>query len=192
MADNATEQPIEATAAEHSRPRSDTTDYAAYIRSHVRTVSNWPIAGVEFRDITPLLSEPASLRLIVEAFVDRYRGLEVDYFAGLEARGFILAPLLAYELGAGFIPIRKKGKLPFSTLSETYQLEYGEATVEVHTDACKAGDRVVLVDDLIATGGTLLAGRRCATSVMASCVGISEGPTTPRMRTSVSRSGYNP
>lgn len=134
-------------------------EIADFVQSHVRTVPDWPAPGVQFRDITPLMSEHATLKVIADAFVEHYRGQHIDYFAGLEARGFILAPLLAYALGAGFIPIRKKGKLPFSTLSETYKLEYGEATVEVHTDACKAGDRVVIVDDLIATGGTMQAGR---------------------------------
>lgn len=156
MAADATQAPMGTTATGRT---SESREMETYIRAHVRTVSNWPAPGVEFRDITPLLSEPKSLRLIVEALVVRYRDMKVDYFAGLEARGFILAPLLAYELGAGFIPIRKKGKLPFQTLAETYKLEYGEATVEVHVDACKSGDRVVLVDDLIATGGTLFAGR---------------------------------
>jgi adenine phosphoribosyltransferase len=135
-------------------------EIGAYVREQVRTVPDWPVAGVQFRDITPLFSSPDVLHRIVETFVDRYRGMRIDAFAGLEARGFILAPLLAYELKAAFVPIRKKGKLPFDTISESYKLEYGEATVEVHTDACKPGARVVLVDDLIATGGTLMAGWR--------------------------------
>ena len=136
------------------------TDVAAFVRKQVRTVSNWPAPGVEFRDITPLFSSPEALHLIVQTLVERYKGMQIDAFAGLEARGFILAPLLAYELKAAFIPIRKKGKLPFETVSESYKLEYGEATVEVHTDACQPGARVVLVDDLIATGGTMMAGRQ--------------------------------
>ena len=135
-------------------------EIGAYVRKQVRTVPDWPAPGVQFRDITPLFSSPDVLHRIVETFVDRYRGMRIDAFAGLEARGFILAPLLAYELKAAFIPIRKKGRLPFDTISERYKLEYGEATVEVHTDACAPGARVVLVDDLIATGGTLMAGRR--------------------------------
>jgi len=135
-------------------------EIADFVQSHVRTVPDWPVPGVQFRDITPLMSEHDTLHVIADAFIEHYRGQQIDYFAGLEARGFILAPLLAYALGAGFIPIRKKGKLPFATLSETYKLEYGEATVEVHIDACKAGDRVVIVDDLIATGGTMQAGRK--------------------------------
>lgn len=136
---------------------------AAHVRSHiqaqVRTVHDWPKPGVAFRDITPLLGAPDSLRLIVAAFIARYRDRNVAYFAGLEARGFILAPLLAYELGAGFIPVRKQGKLPYRTFSQTYDLEYGQATLEVHVDACPPGARVVLIDDLIATGGTMLAAR---------------------------------
>ncbi|MCY0387193.1 adenine phosphoribosyltransferase [Robbsia sp. Bb-Pol-6] len=137
----------------------DASRIRSHIRSHIRTVQDWPQPGVAFRDITPLLSAPASLRLIVDALVARYRDQRVAHFAGLEARGFILAPLLAYELGAGFIPVRKQGKLPYRTLSQSYDLEYGQATLEVHVDACAPGERVVLIDDLIATGGTMLAAR---------------------------------
>jgi adenine phosphoribosyltransferase len=148
-----------AESAPHGHARAS-AEVAAYVREHVRTVHDWPKPGIEFRDITPLLSVPRSLHVIIDAMVERYAGEGITYFAGLEARGFIFAPILAHALNAGFIPLRKQGKLPFETLSETYSLEYGEATLEVHADACKPGDRVVLVDDLIATGGTLLAGKR--------------------------------
>lgn len=153
--------PVDPAALSTPTPQepADLAAVAEYIRSHIRTVPDWPSPGIQFRDITPLLAVGESLRIVADALIERYRDSRIDYFAGLEARGFILAPLLAHALGAGFIPIRKKGKLPFDTLSETYKLEYGEATVEVHTDACRPGDRVVIIDDLIATGGTMQAGK---------------------------------
>ncbi len=132
-----------------------------YLRRHIRTVSDWPAPGVQFRDITPLLQDPKVFRVLVDAFVHRYmdRAMRPDVVAGLDARGFILGAVIAYELNIGFVPIRKKGKLPFTTVAETYELEYGSATVELHADAVKPGDRVLLVDDLIATGGTMMAGK---------------------------------
>jgi adenine phosphoribosyltransferase len=131
------------------------------VRRHIRTVSDWPVPGVQFRDITPLLQKPDVFRAIIDAFVRRYRAdaLRPDVVAGLDARGFIFGAVVAYELGVGFVPIRKKGKLPFATVQETYALEYGNATVEVHADAVQHGQRVLLIDDLIATGGTMLAGK---------------------------------
>ncbi|MDE2615391.1 MAG: adenine phosphoribosyltransferase [Burkholderiales bacterium] len=133
-----------------------------YLRSHIRTVPDWPSPGVQFRDITPLLQNPKVFRILIDAFVHRYMdpSLRPDVVAGLDARGFILGSVIAYELAVGFVPIRKKGKLPFTTVEETYELEYGSATVELHTDAVKPGDRVLLVDDLIATGGTMMAGKK--------------------------------
>ena len=138
----------------------DTSNPAAYIRSHIRTVPDWPTAGVQFRDITPLLSNPKVFRVLIDQFVHRYFDAQPHAIAGLDARGFIIGSVLAYELNVGFVPIRKKGKLPFTTVAESYELEYGSATVEIHTDAVKPGDRVVLIDDLIATGGTMMAGKR--------------------------------
>lgn len=133
-----------------------------YLRNHIRTVPDWPAPGVQFRDITPLLQEARVFRILIDAFVHRYMdpAMRPDVVAGLDARGFILGAVVAYELNVGFIPIRKKGKLPFTTVEETYELEYGSATVELHTDAVKAGDRVLLIDDLIATGGTMMAGKK--------------------------------
>ena len=137
-------------------------DTADYLRSHIRTVPDWPAPGVMFRDITPLLQDPKVFRVLIDTFVHRYMDptLRPTVVAGLDARGFIIGSVLAYELGVGFVPIRKKGKLPFNTVEETYELEYGSATVELHTDAVKAGDRVLLIDDLIATGGTMMAGKK--------------------------------
>ena len=133
-----------------------------YLRQNIRTVADWPAPGVQFRDITPLLQNPQVFRVMIDAFVHRYMAPErrPDVVAGLDARGFIIGAVVAYELGVGFVPIRKKGKLPFTTVEETYELEYGSATVELHADAVRAGDRVLLVDDLIATGGTMMAGKR--------------------------------
>ena len=133
-----------------------------YLRSHIRTVPDWPAPGVQFRDITPLLQNPRVFRVLIDAFVHRYMdpALRPDVVAGLDARGFILGSVVAYELNVGFVPIRKKGKLPYTTVEETYELEYGSATVELHTDAVARGQRVLLIDDLIATGGTMMAGKR--------------------------------
>jgi adenine phosphoribosyltransferase len=130
------------------------------LKAHIRTVPNWPEPGVMFRDITPLLANPRAFRVLIDQFVHRYFDVKPTAIAGLDARGFIIGSVLAYELNVGFVPIRKKGKLPFTTVEETYELEYGSATVEMHTDAVKAGDRVVLIDDLIATGGTMMAGKK--------------------------------
>ncbi|MBI3157777.1 MAG: adenine phosphoribosyltransferase [Burkholderiales bacterium] len=140
--------------AEHEIPPSQ------YIRDHIRTVPDWPAPGVQFRDITTLLANPRVFRVLVDQFVHRYFDARPAAVAGLDARGFILGSVVAYELGVGFVPIRKKGKLPYTTVQESYELEYGSATVEVHTDAVGRGDRVLLIDDLIATGGTMLAGAR--------------------------------
>jgi adenine phosphoribosyltransferase len=134
--------------------------HAEYIRHHIRTVPDWPAPGVQFRDITPLLQNPKVFRVLIDEFVHRYFDVKPDAIAGLDARGFIIGAVVAYELNVGFVPIRKKGKLPYTTVEESYELEYGSATVEMHTDAVKRGDRVVLIDDLIATGGTMMAGKR--------------------------------
>lgn len=136
------------------------TTTAAYLKSHIRTVPDWPAAGVQFRDITPLLQDPKVFRVLIDAFVHRYMDRRPDVVAGLDARGFILGAVVAYELNLGFVPIRKKGKLPYTTLQESYALEYGSATVELHTDAVRPGAQVLLIDDLIATGGTMMAGKR--------------------------------
>lgn len=127
------------------------------IKAAIRTVPDWPKPGVMFRDITTLLQDRRAFRILIDAFVHRYHDQHIDAIAGVDARGFIVGAPLAYELNTSFIPVRKKGKLPFDTVSEVYQLEYGSAEVEIHKDALKPGDRVILVDDLIATGGTMLA-----------------------------------
>ena len=145
-----------------------------YLRSHIRTVPDWPAPGVQFRDITPLLQNPRVFRVLIDAFVHRYMdpALRPDVVAGLDARGFILGSVVAYELNVGFVPIRKKGKLPYTTVEETYELDSGSATVELHTDAVARGQRVLLIDDLIATGGTMMAGKRLLEKLGAS---VTEG-----------------
>jgi len=130
------------------------------LRRAIRSVPDWPRPGIMFRDITPLLSDARLFRLVIEWFVDGHRSEPPDFVAGIDARGFILGAVVAHELGVGFIPIRKRGKLPYQTLAETYELEYGNATIEVHVDACGPGHRVLLVDDLVATGGTMIAAAR--------------------------------
>lgn len=128
------------------------------IRNAIRVIENWPEPGVQFRDITTLLQNPKAFHKTIEVFIERYKDKKIDVIAGLDARGFIFGPIVAYELGIGFVPIRKKGKLPYQTYSESYLLEYGASTtVEIHVDALKPGDRVLIIDDLIATGGTMLA-----------------------------------
>ncbi|MFN8769577.1 MAG: adenine phosphoribosyltransferase [Neisseriaceae bacterium] len=129
-----------------------------YIRSAIRVIENWPEPGVLFRDITTMLQNPIAFHKVIDILLDRYQRMDIDIIAGLDARGFIFGPILAYELNKGFIPIRKKGKLPHKTIAEDYSLEYGTATtVEAHVDSINRGDKVLIVDDLIATGGTMLA-----------------------------------
>ncbi|NYT25753.1 adenine phosphoribosyltransferase [Alcaligenaceae bacterium] len=132
-------------------------DPAVYVRNAIRSVPDWPRPGVTFRDITPVLQDPRSFRVLIDMFVYRYMRQRLDLVAGVDARGFILGSVLAYELNLGFVPVRKKGKLPYRTVAEEYTLEYGNASVEMHTDSVRPGQRVLLIDDLIATGGTMLA-----------------------------------
>ncbi|MDX3907875.1 MAG: adenine phosphoribosyltransferase [Pigmentiphaga sp.] len=131
-----------------------------YIRDRIRTVPDWPEPGVLFRDITPLLQDPRSFRVLIELFVYRYMNQRLDLVAGIDARGFIVGSVIAHELNLGFVPVRKKGKLPYDTIAEQYSLEYGSSSVEMHADAVRPGQRVLLVDDLVATGGTMLAGMK--------------------------------
>lgn len=129
-----------------------------FVRNSIREIPNWPEPGVTFRDISTLLKDPRAFKAVVDVFVDRYQDIGIDIIAGLDARGFIFGPIVAYELGIGFVPIRKKGKLPYTTVSRSYTLEYGDiSTVEMHIDAVGDDQKVVVIDDLIATGGTMLA-----------------------------------
>ncbi len=142
------------------------------LKSLIRDVPDFPKPGIIFKDFTPLIRDPAGLALAVELMVNPYRGKNVDLVIGAESRGFIFGIALAQALSAGFIPIRKPGKLPAKKSSITYQLEYGTDTLEVHTDAIVAGQRVLLVDDLLATGGTMHACAELVRSMQATIVGI--------------------
>lgn len=144
------------------------------IRSKIRTIPDWPKKGIMFRDITTLLLDPVGLKQTAQALIEHYKNYNnIDVVCGIEARGFILAPIIAYELGLGFVPIRKKGKLPGETYSQEYQLEYGTDIMEIHNDAIKPGQNVLLVDDLLATGGTVLGAKKlieqCQAHVLEAC-----------------------
>jgi len=129
-------------------------DVLERLRTGVRDVSDFPKKGITFKDITPILSDPELFRASVDLFLERCRGKEIDKIVGIDARGFLFGSTVAYELGVGFVPIRKRGKLPYKTEIAKYSLEYGEAEMEMHIDAMIAGEQIVLVDDLLATGGT--------------------------------------
>ncbi len=130
---------------------------AEHLKKYIRNIPDFPKPGILFRDITPLLSDPEAFRDAVDTLRDRYHGRKIDKVVAIESRGFVFASPVAYELGAGFIPLRKPGKLPSETISESYSLEYGETALEVHRDAISPGDRVLVLDDLLATGGTAAA-----------------------------------
>ncbi len=130
------------------------------MRGAIRDVPDFPKPGILFKDITPVLADPALFRLAVDAFVTAGRGKDIRKVVGIDARGFIFGAAVAHTLGVGFVPVRKKGKLPYECEAAAYQLEYGEATVEMHIDAILPGERVLLVDDLLATGGTAAAAIR--------------------------------
>lgn len=125
------------------------------VKSKIRTIPDYPKPGIMFRDITSLLIDPEGFQLTIGTFVARYQNAGINKIAAIEARGFITGAALAFQLGIGFVPIRKKGKLPGETISATYQLEYGTDQVEIHKDSISPGEKVLIMDDLIATGGTL-------------------------------------
>ena len=125
------------------------------VEKYIRSIKDFPKEGIIFRDITTVIQDPKGLKLAVDAMVDKVKNLDFDVVVGLEARGFIFGMPIAYLLGKSFVLVRKKGKLPCETISESYDLEYGKAEIEIHTDSIKPGQKVVLVDDLIATGGTI-------------------------------------
>ncbi len=127
------------------------------LKKLIRDVPDFPKKGIIFKDITPLLQDPKGLRTAVELISQHYKGKKIDVVVGAEARGFILAPTVAFNLGAGFVPVRKPGKLPYKKISESYALEYGTDTLEMHKDGIKKGQNVLMVDDLLATGGTMAA-----------------------------------
>lgn len=142
------------------------------IKSRVRTVKHWPKPGVNFRDVTTVFQDAEAFHALVEAFAHDCANRDIDIIAAVDARGFIIGGALAYRLGKPFVLVRKKGKLPHKTISTDYVLEYGSASVEIHADACKSGDRVFIVDDLIATGGTLLAAIELFRALHGTVIGV--------------------
>ncbi|MHC4585463.1 MAG: adenine phosphoribosyltransferase [Planctomycetota bacterium] len=142
------------------------------LKTYIRSIPDWPKKGILFRDITPLLADPAALVAATEALCADFHGSGIEYVAAVEARGFIFGASVAEKLGAGFVPIRKKGKLPSKTESITYDLEYGTDTLEVHVDAVKSQAKVLMVDDLLATGGTMAAACKLIEKIGGQVVGI--------------------
>lgn len=142
-------------------------------KSLIRTIPDYPREGVMFRDITTLLRDPFGFRKAVDELIQPYTGVRVDAVAGIEARGFVLGGAVAHQLSAGFVPMRKKGKLPWETIGEDYELEYGTDRMEIHRDAIEPDSRVLLVDDLIATGGTAVAAIKLLRQAGAEVVGCS-------------------
>ncbi len=130
---------------------------AAGLKAHIRSIPDFPIPGILFRDVTPLLKDKAAFRTAVDLMADGYKAAKIDYVVAIEARGYIFGAPIAYKLGAGFIPVRKPGKLPYEKINVDYELEYGTNTLEMHADALANGERVLVVDDLLATGGTAAA-----------------------------------
>jgi len=128
------------------------------VKDYIRTIVDFPHEGIMFRDVTTLFADPRGFRMAIDQMLHPYAGMQIDKVVGLEARGFILGGAIAHQLTVGFVPIRKKGKLPGAVISEAYTLEYGEAVMEMHDDSIKAGERILVVDDLLATGGTAAAG----------------------------------
>ncbi len=144
-----------------------------HIKQAIRTIPDYPKPGIQFRDVTTLLGDAAAFRAAVDAMVYPFAGNKIDKVAGIEARGFILGGAVAHQLSVGFIPVRKKGKLPHDTIGQTYELEYGTDEVEIHTDAVSEGETVLIVDDLIATGGTAEAAIKLFRKVGANVIGTS-------------------
>lgn len=143
------------------------------VKDYIRTIVDFPHEGIMFRDVTTLFADPRGFRMCIDQMLHPYAGQPIDKVVGLEARGFILGGAIAHQLGTGFVPVRKKGKLPGTTISQDYKLEYGEAIVEIHDDAIEAGERILVVDDLLATGGTAEAGIKLIERIGGDIVGCS-------------------
>ncbi len=144
-----------------------------YLKSTIRSIPNFPKKGIVFRDITTLLKDPKALRLVIDLFYEEYRDKSISKVVSVESRGFIFGAALAYKLQAGFLPIRKKGKLPADTVQQQYALEYGIDSMEIHTDAIQPGDRIIVHDDLLATGGTIEAACKLVERLEGEIVGLS-------------------
>ncbi|MCF3593719.1 adenine phosphoribosyltransferase [Rhodobacteraceae bacterium LMO-12] len=143
------------------------------VKDYIRTIVDFPHEGILFRDVTTLFADPRGFRMAIDQMLHPYAGVEIDKVVGLEARGFILGGAIAHQLTVGFVPIRKKGKLPGPVISEEYTLEYGEAVVEIHDDAIQPGEKILVVDDLLATGGTAQAGIKLIERLGGEIVGCS-------------------
>jgi adenine phosphoribosyltransferase len=150
-----------------------TADLPAQLRERVRDIPDFPRPGVTFKDITPLLADPAAFAAAIDAIADGHGGGRIDKVVGIEARGFIVAAPVAYRLSAGLVPMRKQGKLPSRTFAASYELEYGDAVIEVHQDALAPGERVLIVDDVLATGGTVEAAAGLVRRAQAEVAGVS-------------------
>ena len=142
------------------------------LKQYIRDIPDFPVEGILFRDITPLMQEPEAFRYVIDRLAEHYEEQEVDVILGIEARGFLIGAPLAYKLGKPFVPIRKEGKLPYETRSMKYALEYGQNVVEVHTDAVSKGQRAIILDDLLATGGTMAAGAELVESMGGEVAGL--------------------
>ncbi len=160
------------------------TDKFQYVREHVREVPDFPKKGILFLDITTATKDAKSMQYMTDFLYEQFKDEKIDYVAGIESRGFIFGAAVTYKLGAGFVPIRKPNKLPAKTIKEEYSLEYGTDTIEIHADALKEGDRVLVIDDLLATGGTALAAcnlvKRIGAEVVASAFIIELDPLKGR------------
>jgi len=167
-------------------------DKEVNLEEYIRNIPDWPKKGILFRDITPLLADPKAFSAAIRALCDGFTGSKVDYVAAVEARGFIFGAAVAEKLGAGFIPIRKKGKLPFNTVSITYDLEYGTDTLEVHRDAVNKGSKVLMIDDLLATGGTMRAACELIEKVGGRIAGVVFLIELCSLRGREKLTGYNP
>jgi adenine phosphoribosyltransferase len=142
------------------------------LKKHIREIPDFPKPGILFYDITTLLQDPLALRKTVDCFVWMFAEKKIDKVVGIESRGFMFGPIVAYDLNAGFVPVRKPGKLPYETIRESYDLEYGSNTIEMHKDAIQPGERVLIVDDLVATGGTARAAAKLTESLGGEVVGL--------------------
>ena len=142
------------------------------LKQYIRDIPDFPVEGILFRDITPLMQEPTAFQYVIDRMAEYYEGQDIDVILGIEARGFLIGAPLAYKLGKPFVPIRKEGKLPYETRSMKYALEYGQNVVEVHTDAVSKGQRAIILDDLLATGGTMAAGAELVESMGGEVAGL--------------------
>jgi adenine phosphoribosyltransferase len=158
--------------SERTAPATTDVDAPTWLRALVRDVPDWPQPGVAFRDITPLFGDAVAFKRCIDELADRFADVDVDAVVGVESRGFILAGAIAYRLGASFVPVRKAGKLPWAVVREEYELEYGRDKLEIHRDAIHPDERVLLIDDVLATGGTAVATARLIEALGGAIVGI--------------------